>query len=92
MKTHFTKLHFLDGWTDRGINTHHVKKFFVPEINDYVYVDKTLNGIGGFFNVWKFSTNGLKIPVTIKINGAEYFGDGWTWKKAISFISQNINK
>ena len=83
-----TTINFLDKWTSKGINTHHCRKYFLN--GETVRIDKTLNGAGGFYSVYKVNQYGFS--VTIPVKGMNYWGDGWNWKKAVKFVAENVDQ
>lgn len=79
---------FIRQWTSTGINRHTVRKFLFNGM--YYYVDKTHNGLGGFYSVTT-EKNPYGVFPTMKIFGENCFGAGWRWEKAIKYIESYLN-
>ena len=72
-----------DKWNDKGINIHHNR---VYKINNVLYcIDKTMNGIGGFYTVRVINVDG-SFGYELDVAGESYWGAGWSWNKAVTHL------
>ena len=63
----------------KSINRHSTRTYEWQGVR--VYLDRTLDGALPFFHAYRFDY-GKSVAVSFKSNGAEYWGEGWTWRKA----------
>lgn len=78
---------YIFGNDQNAINKHSVR---IYEHNERKYVlDKTLDASPPFFTLYAIYTS--KIPKIIKVLGSNYWGDGFSWKKAERIIRSYIS-
>ncbi len=70
------------GRDQRAINRHHERRYRAPSGRLYV-LSRTLDGIPPFFEAYgPFADDHVGILPRLKVNGREYWGDGWEWERA----------
>ena len=70
------------GHDQRAINRHQERRYRAPSGKLYV-LSRTLDGQPPFFEAYgPFDTDHTGILPRLKVNGLDYWGDGWSWKRA----------
>ena len=78
------------GHDDRAINTHSERHYQDQTGKCYV-LSKTLDGCPPFFEAYgPFGKDHVGVLPRLKVRGEEYWGDGWTWSRAIKVFCAEI--
>ena len=71
------------GHDGRAINRHSERRYEDRDGNLYV-LSRTLDGIPPFFEAYgPFSKEHEGMLPRLRVSGQEYWGDGWSWRRAI---------
>lgn len=66
----------------RAINRHSVRVF---EYKGRKYtLDRTLDSVPPFYTLTRQPESGFGIGVTVKVNGRDSWGEGWSWSRAVA--------
>jgi len=83
------------GNDERAINRHSIRVYTIDGIE--FIINKTLDGIPPFYNLYYFSPDNPKCSISkhIKVENQEYWGDGMPWgyaeAKAFKAITEFLN-
>ena len=72
-------------WT--GTNRHAVREYRSAD-GRYFVLDLTLDGVPPFFHLTERTDTHRLMPILV--DGRAYWGDGWTWKRALNAAEQAI--
>lgn len=76
------------GHDQRAINRHQERRYRSPTGMLYV-LSRTLDGCPPFFEAYgPFTDECVGIFPRLKVNGLEYWGDGWSWDRAYRAFHQ----
>ena len=79
------------GHDARAINRHSERWYEDKAGNRYV-LSCTLDGIPPFFEAYgPFRVDHEGLLPRLKVLGKEYWGDGWTWRKALRAFCKELN-
>jgi len=78
------------GHSDRAINKHS-ERWYEGGTGRLYVLSRTLDGCPPFFEAYgPFSKEHEGLLPRLRVNGKEYWGDGWTWKQAIKAFCAEI--
>lgn len=79
------------GGDDRAINRHCERRYRDKQGKRYV-LSRTLDGCPPFFEAYgPYKANHEGILPRLKIDGHEYWGSGWSWRKALEAFGRTLN-
>ena len=78
------------GHDERAINRHSERRYRADDGRLFV-LSKTLDGCPPFFEAYgPFTDEYRGLLPRLPIHGREYWGDGWSWKRAIAAFCREI--
>jgi len=72
-------------WT--GTNRHEVRVYESPDGRRFI-LDRTLDGVPPFFRLTE--NRGEPRRPTLRVQGHDYWGDGWEWEQAVAAAGEAI--
>jgi hypothetical protein len=95
-ETSYSKLRQIDweiyGHDERAINRHSVRTY-QDESGNLYELSRTLDGMPPFFEAHgPFSEDYVGVTPRLKVNGEDYWGGDWTWKRAAEAFVNAINE
>jgi len=79
------------GHDERAINRHSERQFCDQQGRLYV-LSRTLDGCPPFFEAYgPYPAEYQGILPRLRVNGEEYWGDGWTWEQAEAAFCRELN-
>ena len=79
------------GHDGRGINRH-AERLYEDEAGDRYVLSCTLDGIPPFFEAYgPFRADHEGLLPRLKVLGREYWGGGWTWRKALRAFCKELS-
>ncbi len=79
------------GHDNRAINLHSERTYQDTDGNVYK-LSRTLDGIPPFFEAYgPYREDHQGLLPRLMINGREYWGDGWSWKQAVSAFCRELD-
>lgn len=78
------------GHDSRAINKHSTRTFEDDKGNLFV-LSRTLDGCPPFFEAYgPFQEGFMGLLPRLRVTGREYWGDGWTWRKALMLFCHEL--
>ena len=74
-------------YTWRGTNRHEVRVYAYLDGRRFV-LDRTLDGVPPFFLLTE--DRGEALGLTLRVQGHDYWGDGWEWEQAVAAAEDAI--
>jgi len=79
------------GHDARAINRH-AERLYEDEAGNRYVLSRTLDGCPPFFEAYgPFREDHEGLLPRLKVLGREYWGDGWTWRKAVLTFCKELN-
>ena len=79
------------GHDARAINRHNERWYEDRAGNRYI-LSRTLDGCPPFFEAYgPFNTDHEGLLPRLEVLGREYWGDGWTWRRALRAFCKELN-
>jgi hypothetical protein len=79
------------GHSARAINLH-CERLYADEAGNRYILSRTLDGVPPFFEAYgPFRKDHEGILPRLKVLGCEYWGDGWTWRRALRAFCKELN-
>jgi hypothetical protein len=80
------------GHDERAINLHSTRTYRDQHGNLYV-LSRTLDGIPPFFEAYgPYRQDHCGVLPRLRVNGLEYWGDGWSWQRATRAFQQAVQE
>jgi len=80
------------GHDDRAINRHSERHFEDETANLYI-LSRTLDGVPPFFEAYgPYRPDHQGVLPRLKVQSQDYWGSGWTWRRALRAFMATINK
>ena len=75
----------------RAINRH-AERTYEDEAGNRYILSRTLDGVPPFYEAYgPFSKDHEGVLPRLKVLGKEYWGDGWTWRRALRAFCGELN-
>jgi len=79
------------GHDERAINRH-CSRYYSDEHGNRYMLSRTLDGCPPFFEAYgPYKANHAGVLPRLKVDGQEYWGTGWNWRKALSAFCRTLN-
>lgn len=73
-----------------AINRHSTRKYR-DETGAFYLLSRCLDGVPPFFEAYgPYTAEYLGVLPQLKVNGHEYWGDGWSWTRAVHALLEEI--
>ena len=78
------------GRDDRSINKHSARTF-EDEKGNLIVLSRTLDGCPPFFEAYgPYSKDHVGVLPRLRVAGREYWGGGWSWRKALMLFCHEL--